>query len=260
MTSSILFLTALFALRLTVFASPVFDSNWHSWNKVLSWSWIVHKKFQYAGVKRCSYILTKCEWRMVRLQSVLSGNKAGDYSEVPIGRCEPPDWTSWQRGNRENLHGWVVAQIELVVVGDNKGTNRAENLLKRFFRQCELSPCWELNYSKQSPTNRRIIYLLHSTKPFDLGSCTRVENKLKLWGVNPTWILMAIVPLSKQNGVTFHWMLYPMHGFFIKMHGCHCYKTGLLCLDVCGTCHLLFLKLIRGGRRRSKISSYSRER
>ena len=30
-------------------------------------------------------------------------------------------------------------------------TNRAENLLKRFFRRCELgAPWWELNYSKQS--------------------------------------------------------------------------------------------------------------
>ena len=77
------------------------------------------------------------------------------------------------------MSGWIDWSVGL----DNAATNRAENLLNLFLT---LSPCWELNYSKQSAANRWILYQLHSTKPSDLSSCPEVENKLIFLGLNLT--------------------------------------------------------------------------
>ena len=94
-------------------------------------------------------------------------------------RCEPPqigphdkgaierDLHLWQRSNTVGLEHLTKGQqrgfarlsgcVDWAKALD-KGADRAENLLTRFFWQCELSDCWELNYSKHSPGNHRIPF------------------------------------------------------------------------------------------------------
>ena len=105
--------------------------------------------------------------------------KALEIREVQSKVWTSPNWTSWQRSNREGLAPLTKKQYsgtwtldkgatERVCAAEwlrrlsegfgQGGADRAENLLTRFFWQCELSDCWELNYSKQSPGNHRIPF------------------------------------------------------------------------------------------------------
>ena len=127
-------------------------------------------------VKWCSHILRPL-WMRGGDFFQLRVTKALEIREVQSKVWTSPNWTSWQRSNREGLAPLTKKQYsgtwtldkgatERVCAAEwlrrlsegfgQGGADRAENLLTRFFWQCELSDCWELNYSKHSPGNHRI--------------------------------------------------------------------------------------------------------
>ena len=144
---------------------------------------------------------TRCEWEEGTSSS--SGWQKHWRSGRSNRRCEPPQIGPHDKGAIERLAPltkkqysgtWTLDKgaIERVCAAEwlrrlsegfgQGGADRAENLLTRFFWQCELSDCWELNYSKQSPGNHRI--------PFkQTAESGDQQNKYKLWNLSLTWIL-----------------------------------------------------------------------
>ena len=252
MTSSILFPFAPFALLSTVFASPVFDSI--DILEINSFSSRLGLCPQKIPIRRRQVVFTHS------LSPTMNGGitKPVIMDVVQYEGVNSPDCTSWQRGNREVFKvEWSHRLSCWSWWRDNKGTNRAENLLTTLFLQCELSSCWELNYSKQSRANPWRLYkstqwILYNPRrlcPLHIGSQqlpSRVENKLKLWGFEPDLNIDGSTPIVNGR-LVLRFTEYWNRWVFIKMRRCHCYKPRLLWQDVCGTCPPLFFQLIKGG-------------